>query len=261
MSQRMSQYKQGSYGSARKKTTTDEYKKHSAANQLTIAKNRNLAPLARRGFNTFMNVSNKERKYFDSPGQGYAVNTNGIFILAHIPILGSDYNNRIGRKTVVRSLYIRGHIGIKAAGSIESGPAVVKRVDMSITRMIIFVDAQPNGVAPVVTDLLNTASPSSHLNPNNRDRFRILKDKIWAFDPYVYQPVVANGAIAAFNRTNYPIKLYKKLNIETVFNADVNQTIAAINTNAIYVFFIGSQPAGDTDNETRIAMRVRFDDA
>ena len=102
--------------------------------------------------------------------------------MLHAPTLGSDYTNRIGRKTNCKSVYIRGKLEITKAASVE-----IASVGCTLNRLIILLDNQPNGAAPAVTDLLSSASPSSQLNPNNRDRFRILKDKVYALDACVIE--------------------------------------------------------------------------
>lgn len=266
MSNRLSQYKSGSYGGAKSKNYGKaNYDKRSAMNQALIQSKRNLAPLARRGFNPMAVANNKERKYYDTPAQTWSVNTAGTFVLAHIPVRGSDYNNRIGRKTLIRSIYLRGQIVLQPAKSVEEHPDTLRIVRAQVGRLIILLDTQPNGVAATTANLLSANNPFSHLNPDNRDRFRVLKDKLYTFDPWIYKPLAAAAGaqsnMTAFNRTNYAIKIYKKLNIETVFNDSNDQTIAAINTNALYVFFIGSHGAdADLELKAELSFRVRFDD-
>lgn len=227
------------------------------------------APLANRGFSSMSLIANRERKYFDTPGQNWNVNNAGTFILAFVPQTGTDFNNRVGRKTIAKSIYIRGSIRLNAAHNIEGNPLVEVISAPQTARMIIFIDSQPNGAAPILTDLLTEAAPDGQLNPNNRDRFRILKDKLFAFDSVAFHPLVTvpganftSTSYAAWNRTMYNIKVYKKLNMETIFNQLHNGDIGDISTNAMYVFFIGSHAASATLAATaRITIRVRFDDA
>lgn len=202
---------------------------------------------------------NKERKFSDRAVGGYQVSSAGQFSLLHAPTLGSDYTNRIGRKTNCKSVYIRGKLEITKAASVE-----IASVGCTLNRLIILLDNQPNGSAPAVTDLLSSASPSSQLNPNNRDRFRILKDKVYALDACVIEntgPNVEN----AWGRTIIPIKIYKKLKFETIFNAADDGSVASINTGALYMFWIGN--AGFQASEANwvitanLSTRVRFDDA
>ena len=266
MSARLSQYKTGAYGMGKKKSAaTEAYTRRSLHNQAIItAKRPSGAPLSNRGFKG-ISTTTKERKYFDTPGQDWRVNTNGQFILLNVPVLGSDYNNRIGRKITSRSLYIRGTIRINAAIAVEGAPAVDVLCAAQEARMIVFVDSQPNGAQPIVADLLTEALPRGQLNPNNRDRFRILKDKLFQFDPFCYTHAVAgppaNPQQLFAGKTMYQMKIYKKLNIETIFNNGVAGTIGDINTNAIYVFFIGSHgPNVATETTAGITARIRFDD-
>lgn len=267
MSGRLSQYKSGQYGSIsnkRKQMVRDAYAAQSLRNQaLIVAKRPTGAPLANRGFKPITPLS-KERKYFDTASQTWTCNTTGTFVLLNVPARGADYNQRIGRKITVRSIYARGSIYIQPAENIE---AVAENTNISkpqVVRMVIFIDAQPNGVAPVLADLLQEAEPSSQLNPNNRDRFKIIKDKLFAFDPFYIRQAQADPATAsnlAFGRTIYTVKQYKKTSIETIYNENNNQTIGDINTNALYVFFIGSHAASATlEAKAHLSFRLRFDD-
>lgn len=220
---------------------------------------RNIAgmpPLATRGFGSQNFVANRERKFFDINTATYQVNTTGSFTLLHIPTLGSDFTNRIGRKTMLKSLYIRGYLNLEAAAN-PSTPVAVAAQQL---RLIIFCDNQPNGAAPAVTDLLKEALPSSQLNANNRDRFKIIKDKTYVFDPFLVS-TTASQAIATNSRTIADIKIYKKLAVETIFNGTNGGTIGDINSGAVYMFWIGSFAAGAGDSNAIVSTRVRFDDS
>lgn len=209
------------------------------------------APLANRGFGNMAYRMNREKKFFDIAVTEYSVNTTGTFTLLFVPTLGSDYNNRIGRKTVSKSIYIRGWLFIRAAVNLANTP-----VPAQMCRFIIFIDSQPNGQTPAVTDLLLSAGVASQLNPNNRDRFRIIKDKQFVMDPYF-----ANDQSQIWNRTVHAIKCYKKINLETIFGQTTAGSIGDINTGALYMFWLGSTAAGDTQSTATVSTRVRFDDS
>lgn len=214
-----------------------------------------------RGFNqpSYVPFSSKEKKFFDVGVATYQVNTTGSFTLIHAPVPGSDYTNRIGRKTIVKSLYIRG--SVKSEGANGPNQPAAPGTAAQLLRMIIFVDNQPNGAVPVVADLLVSASPASHLNPNNRDRFKILCDKEFVLDPYINLNTANAAQYGACNQIK-AVKKYKKLNIETIFNAGTAGTIADINSGAIYMFWIGDQPASTNyDANAIVATRIRFDDS
>lgn len=231
------------------------YNKSSSNAQRAIALRRNnlgLPPLSSRGFGSMTFAANRERKYFDHNPAAYTVDAAGGFKLLHLPVLGSDYNNRIGRKTIVKSLYIRGYIALKVAVLSTTASTVAQSA-----RLIIFIDNQPNGALPAATDLLVQARPEAQLNPNYRDRFRVIKDKVFVYDPYIRDNT---NHFAAMNRTIYPIKCYKKLNLETIFNGTNGGTIGDINSGALYMFYIADQVSPD-DITMYVSTRVRFDDA
>lgn len=217
---------------------------------------RQLAPAATRGF--FPRRPNAlEKKVQDIAVTTYQINTTGSFTLLSNPVLGSDFNARIGRKIMNKSIYIRGFVGSEAG---ISAAGTVQNVSSMELRMILFVDLQPNGAVPVVTDLLNTASPASHLNLNNRDRFRILKDKVYVTDPYILSTTATQSVASAANQVKQ-VKVFKGIRQETTFNATNGGTIADINSGALYMFWIGNNAAGtNTDGNAVVGTRVRYTD-
>ena len=203
-------------------------------------------------------LTSKERKFSDIGVRGFQSSDAGGFTLLHAPTLGSDYTNRVGRKTNCKSLYIRGKLEIT-----KSATMALATVGSTLNRLIIFLDSQPNGAAPAVTDLLVSASPSSQLNANNRDRFRILKDKVYGLDACAIDNTGVN-AENSWGRTIIPIKVYKKLNLETIFNATDDGTIASVNSGALYMFWIGNHGYQAVEANwvitANLSTRVRFDD-
>lgn len=251
-------YKKGSYGSGIRLTQNAKVASQQRARYAkTMATARGgSAPLATRGFGSMAYSSNREKKFFDIGVTAYQANTTGSFTLLHVPQVGADYNQRVGRKTIIKSIYIRGRAQLENAANVATTTTPAQQ-----TRMIIFLDSQPNGAAPAVTDLLLSAEPAAQLNPNNRDRFKVIKDKMFIFDPLVIS-TTATQSFAIANRTMHDIKCYKKLNIETVFNATNAGTIGDINTGALYMFWIGSVAAGaNVDANAVVSTRVRFDDS
>lgn len=209
-----------------------------------------MVPMASRGYRP----NSIEKKVVDQAVGTLTVDTTGGFTLVNLATLGSDMTNRIGRKINIKSLYVRGLIG----SNLGFTPAAAFGTTQQV-RMIILFDCQPNGGAPAVLDLLNTASPASQLNLNNRDRFKIIHDKTWTFGPFVYS--TASNYIGIGGSQVAQIKKYKKLNLETVFNSTNGGTIADISSGALYVFFIGSKAASATlASSVILSTRVRFID-
>jgi len=211
-----------------------------------------LVPMRTGGYKT----NTVERKVNDIGTATYQINTTGSITLLANPALGSDFNNRIGRKVVLKSVYIKGKIQTENSLATTAGDTVAQQ-----GRFIIFCDMQPNGAAPAVTDLLVAALPSSQLNLNNRDRFKIYSDKEYVFDPY-HVNITATTAYASTGRQIYNVKKYKKLNLEMIFNATNGGTIADINSGALYMLWIGDVAAGaNTDLNAIVSTRVRYADA
>ncbi|AIF34805.1 capsid protein [Sewage-associated circular DNA virus-14] len=212
------------------------------------------APLSTRGWRPFIST-NHELKVQDLASATYQVNTTGSITLLAVPITGADYNARIGRKVTLKSCFIRGYLRI------EPGAATVGVAQAQQCRFMLVLDLQPNGAVFAITDLLNTADPTSQLNLNNRDRFRVLQDQEIAFDHFNYV-TTATQTSEAFGRTIQSFKKYKRLNCEMIFNAVNGGTIADIASGALYMVWIGSNAAGaNTDANAVLSTRVRYSDS
>lgn len=213
------------------------------------------APLSTRGWRPFINT-NHELKVQDLATATYQVNTSGSITLLAIPTVGADYNARIGRKITLKSLFIRGRLVLETAIALTGTLSIAQQ-----GRLIICYDLQPNGAAPAITDILITADPASHLNLNNRDRFRILCDKEYVFDPSFYQNT-ATQAYSFMGRTIYNVKIFKRLNLDMIFNAVNGGTVADISSGALYMVWIGSAAAGtNSDTNAIVSTRVRYADS
>nr|QXP07689.1 MAG: putative capsid protein [Arizlama virus] len=202
--------------------------------------------------------NNVERKVNDLTVATYNVNSTGSVTLLALPTVGADFNNRIGRKITLKSVYIRGFGGTEWA--LTSGaPGLTLSAPSQLHRMMIVFDLQPNGAAPAVTDILVTSSPSSQLNLNNRDRFKIICDKTWTVGPVTQS--AALPAVHSGDPQQYVIKKYKKLNLEMIFNAGGAGTIADVNSGALYMVWVGSATSGtNTDGVATLSTRVRYSD-
>jgi len=210
-----------------------------------------MVPAASRGYSP--NV--QELKVFDVAPATYNVNTTGIVQAICMPTLGSDMNNRIGRKIELRTFQCKGWICIANA---QAQPPTVSEVAAQCCRFMLVWDTQPNGAIAAITDILQTATPASMLNLNNRDRFRILKDKMFALDPFLFD--TATSKASATNQIKC-IKWFKKLSLETVFNATNGGTIADIASGALLAVWVGSQANGlNGPVDAAISYRVRYAD-
>lgn len=210
------------------------------------------------GFRAGFGSAVGEKKTIDVIGalQGVNFNQAGVITLLNGVAQGTDYNARIGRKIVMASIYIRGSIYIEATWNKNVNSIIPSQT----ARLILIYDMQTNGTAPVLTDILNTAGTeieSAQLNLNNRDRFKILKDKCFAFD--ACQTDANGGILGGGMHTDYCFKIYKKLKMETIFGG-TDASTGSIVSGALWLLTVGSQPAGATDVNASITSRIRFMD-
>ena len=211
---------------------------------------RSLVPLASRGYRP----NRVEQKVIDTAATSYNVNTSGVFLSLNIVNIGADMTQRIGRKICLTSVYIRGFVNIANA---KTQPPTVSEVAAQHVRFMLLWDMQPNGAFPTVTDVLATSSTNSPLNLNNRDRFKILADRQYVLDAFLFD--TATSKASACNNIK-PFKLYKKLNHETIYNGSTG-AVADITSGNLLAFWLGSDPSalnGPVDFNG--SYRVRFID-
>ena len=162
--------------------------------------------------------------------------TPGATFLLNGLVPGSLANQRIGRKISIKSLYVRATVQL-ASTSVRGGNI----------RMIIFYDKQANATAPAVTELLVDDSFWSPNNLSTRDRFVVLCDHV--FDHIGTQDKFSDSAV-----------IYKKLNLETMFNAGTAGTIADITSGSIYIMFAQSGTIGTANPTASWYSRIRYTD-
>jgi len=172
----------------------------------------------------------------------------GTFVLQLINgcALGSDSTTRIGRQIQMKSLQFRFAVGVaQATGGTYPAGAIAGHV-----RVLVVYDQQANGAAPAGTDILvnaTTYGPTSPMNLNNRERFKVLSDKIVLLDPQ--------------GPGSQMVKVYKKLYLPVIFNAGNAGTIGDIQTGSIYVYLSTSvQATGAGTLGAAWYSRIRFTD-
>lgn len=149
---------------------------------------------------------------------------------------GSDATNRIGRKINMKSVYVRAVLSLGATTTVGSP-----------VRMIIFYDKQANAFAPNVTDLLSADDFTRPNNLNNRDRFVVICDQVTAVASVAGDPVAT-------------IEVYKKINLETIFNAGTAGTVGDMTSGSLWLTFAQTGQAGTANAQFKWYSRVRFDD-
>lgn len=161
-----------------------------------------------------------EWKWFDEDLQSVSSAVSGVVIdsLLKIP-QGTDVSSRVGNKVTLKSVSLRGTATLDVQStSLSNG----------LLRVILFIDKQSSGFGPLVADVLTTATFTSHYNQNNKDRFVILKDKI-------YDIPLMTTTSATTQATYKPFNIYVACNVDV----DWNTTNAAIpQTNNVGILYI-----------------------
>lgn len=149
---------------------------------------------------------------------------------------GSDASSRQGRKIVLKSILCRYSFAMTSTSTFGSQ-----------FRILIVYDKQANAAAPAITDILLTDNYSSQNNLSNRDRF------VTVFD-HITDSISNSGNFTCSG------KLYKALNLETMFNAGSAGTIGDITTGSLYMFVAQQGLIGVANPTQMTRIRVRFED-
>lgn len=174
-------------------------------------------------------VNNVEQKSQDIINAAYVTPaaTNGALVLCNAIGQGVGSNAHVGRRYTMTSFQYR-----MVAGS-----------GLSIRIMVVY-DRSPNGVTPVITDILNADTFVSPQNLSNVDRFVVVSDKI-------YQTALDGGGTQTIGHC------YLKMSLDTNC-VNTGSTIADISTGALWLFACQSGGPASTIN---IHQRLRFTDA
>lgn len=210
-----------------------------------------MVPLRSGGYN----FNAPEVKSFDTAGTTYTADINTASITAiFTPVQGTAFANRIGTRVKAKSIHIRGFVSNTAARAHSDFEGPVNQVSVSIV-----LDMQPNGSNPAITDVYSSADPTGMLNLNNRDRFKVLKEKTFVFDNYNLLSAV-NFSSSTVNQIR-TLKIFKKCDIPVFFNSGNAGAASDISSNNILMIIRSTYPNG-IGNETSasIKTRIRFID-
>jgi len=180
-----------------------------------------------------------ELKFLDSSMNDDPILASGAFTagtLLNGLITGSTASQRIGRKVTIKSLLVRYSWGL-ATTSTGGSPL----------RILIVYDKQANAVAPAITDILLTDTFHSANNLSNRDRFVTISD-------IITDPVSTGDCFAVAG------VIYKKLNLETMYNAGTAGTIGDISSGSIYMFVAQTGRIATASPEFSSTVRIRYTD-
>lgn len=167
----------------------------------------------------------RELKFIDTNVNSVNITTGGTVNLINGVAQGTDFNQRIGRKTFIKSLLT--NITIFPNATSQNG---------DFARLIVLYDTQCNSAAvPITTDILTAADVNAPMNLNNRDRFHIIMDKKYTFNPATY----TTGNVTGGNPVTRWCNKYKKINKDTIYSG-TGATTGSIQTGSIIFLALSS---------------------
>lgn len=183
---------------------------------------------------------NQERKFRDTDVNFVTTSPGGAIFASVLPVgQGTSPTNRIGRKITLVSIAWRFRIGI------------INTLSPSETsdtfRVILYLDKQTNGAAPIVTDILTTNDYQSFNNLVNKGRFRTLMDRTYNMN--------AAAGVDRFGDHATNDAFYKKCNIPVEYDG-VTGTLVELKSNNIGVLVLTA--GGHCDFAS--TLRIRYTD-
>lgn len=185
----------------------------------------------------------EELKFVDLPLATYACSTTGSVTLLNGVAQGTDYNQRVGRQMLLKSVELRGYAYADADGS----------SDLQYVRVMVVLDNATNGAAPIITDILTAQTSISMPNLANRGRFRILSDQRHAFEGAITAAGVGPKTMNCDLYLRWPKGI-------VVQNNGTAATVGSIQSGALWLVTIGSSGSVNQNASAQLCTRVRFTD-
>lgn len=182
-----------------------------------------------------------ELKYVDAANDvTFAV--AGTLILLNGIAPGTGASQRIGKKVTMKSLQFRAAINSGDTGAVPF---------RGMVRLLWIYDKQANATAPTSAQILESAQAASPMNMDNRDRFVVLTDKQYAVDQ-------------SGGHQSVQMKFFKKMNLQTVFNAGATGAIGDITTGSVYLIILADNGGPTASTNLPVISyynRIRYEDA
>lgn len=162
--------------------------------------------------------------------------------------LGTDSNQRIGRRINMKSILMRYILDSDFTQNVYF-------------RTMVVIDMQTNAALPTWLDIFTEQSAVCLNNLNNRDRFRIILDRQEMIEAGISGQAVTGGNSNAGGPTIVFNKAYKKMNYTTTYNQGNNGTIADIQTGSLLLCTIATVTGvGSGGYSVQVRTRIRFTD-
>lgn len=166
-------------------------------------------------------------------------------------VQGTGINQRVGRCTYLKSVYIQGHIRQPLASALENSGYVT---------IWLVQDKQTNGAQMTaqtflqdVTGTVNDADAMQNLQFS--DRFTLLAKKVIRCQP---RNTAGNGTNYGTASLDTPFRIFKKINIKKE-HTGVSSNVSDCTTSTLHVIAIRSESMHAT-TELSYTARVRFTD-
>jgi len=193
------------------------------------------------------NLKNEELKNFDTAltfDFDATMEVAGSGVLGQLNLIpqGATDVTRIGRKCVIKSIYIKGNVAMV--------PAANATASISNYLWVIW-DKQANGAVPAQSEVMTSTSVNTALhNLSNAGRFVILKKFKFILNSHA-------GVTTAYNNTRRDVEWYKQCNIPIEFSSTAG-AITEIKSNNLFLMY-GSVGGDDLTSFAGIC-RLRFSD-
>lgn len=194
-----------------------------------------------------------------------SISTTAVFTLLNGVQEGAGFNNRVGRKIMMRSVRITGNVFFEGGGAGNSSNDYV--------RIMIVYDRQPNGAVPAIADILASQNDTTtvdstawaNLNMNNAERFYVIRDKRIAlqnFNGGALSAGTVNSTLQTLTESSTNIDMFVKLKgLETHFKSSSNPAVVAdIASGSLYLITYGINSAANAGWAFTSTSRVRYHD-
>lgn len=172
-------------------------------------------------------------------------NTTGTVQLLNPITQGSTANNREGRKVIMNSIHLKGHVtALSDAAANET-----------YCRTLIVYDRQTNAAALTIALVLAaTVNAYQFNNLDNKDRFVTLFDSAKLLGRKINTTTQAYAMGAA----NFQHNFHKRINLPINYNTGTDNSVGSITSGSIYLITIGDAAVDGTEPAMYWNSRIRF---
>lgn len=179
-----------------------------------------------------------EVNYVDANGGG-ACNSTGLVTHINVIAVNATVNGRTGKMVRMKSIQVKLMVTAGTTGTVATA------------MHMLILDRKPSGALPLVTDIVNAASPYNFLNDVGSTRFKVLRR--WVHSLCGNSTTPAAGSERAFTED------YLMIPYDAVYDiANTSGVIAQMRENALYILATSDVAAGTAAPNSVCATRVRF---